>query len=86
MEHLYDEDVTRYSDSFIRVVIDHEYVIRIKSFVTKLIEAKSKESHHKIDSHQEEKRFTTGFLGEAAHQLPAGQSPGVCDCPPVPTA
>ena len=66
MEHSYYEYVTRYSDSFIRVVIDHEYVIRIKSFVTKIIEAKSKESHHKIDSRQEEKRFTTGFLGEAA--------------------
>ena len=66
MEHLYDEDVTRYSRSFIGVVIDHEYVIRIKNFVTKIIEAKSKENHHKIDSLQEEKRFTTGFLGEAA--------------------
>ena len=67
MEHSYDEDVTRYSDFFIRVVIDHEYISRIKNFVTtQIIEAKSKESHHKIDSRQEEKRFTTGFLGEAA--------------------
>ena len=58
--------VTRHSDSFIRVFVDQEYVIRIKSFVKKIIEAKSKETHHKIDSLQEEKRFTTGFLGEAA--------------------
>ena len=66
MERLYDQYVTRYSDSFIRVFVDQEYVIRIKSFVKKIIEAKSKETHHKIDSLQEEKRFTTGFLGEAA--------------------
>ena len=66
MEHLYDQYVTRYSDSFIRVFVDQEYVICIKSFVKKIIEAKSKETHHKIDSLQEEKRFTTGFLGEAA--------------------
>ena len=58
MERLYEEYVTRYSDSFIRVFVDQEYVIRIKSFVKKIIEAKSKETHHKIDSLQEEKRFT----------------------------
>ena len=42
------------------------YVSRIQNFVTELVEAKSKEDHHKIDSNKEVKRFTTGFLGEAA--------------------
>ena len=62
----YDECVTKYSDSFVRVVLDPGYVSRIQNFVTELVEAKSKEDHHKIDSNKEVKRFTTGFLGEAA--------------------
>lgn len=66
MERSYDDYVTRYSDSFTRVVIEPEYISKIKKFVNKIIEAKSKEHHHKIDYHQEEKRFTTGLLGEAA--------------------
>ena len=27
-----------------------------------------------------------GWLKSPSYQLPAGQSPGVCDCPPVPSA
>ena len=66
MKRNYDECVTKYSDSFVRVVLDPGYVSRIQNFVTELVEAKSKEDHHKIDSSKEVKRFTTGFLGEAA--------------------
>ena len=66
MKRNYDECVTKYSDSFVRVVLDPGYVSRIQNFVTELVEAKSKEDHHKIDSNKEVKRFTTGFLGEAA--------------------
>lgn len=66
MKRNYDECVTKYSDSFVRVVLDPGYVSRIQNFVTELVEAKFKEDHHKIDSNKEVKRFTTGFLGEAA--------------------
>lgn len=66
MNRSYVEYVTKYSDTYIRVVLDPEYVTRIQKFVTELVEAKAEEAHHKKDSHQEVKRFTTGFLGEAA--------------------
>lgn len=66
MKRSYDEYVTKHSDNFIRVVLDPAYVTRIQDFVTKLVKAKAEEDHHKSDSRQEVKRFTTGFLGEAA--------------------
>ena len=47
MKRNYDECVTKYSDSFVRVVLDPGYVSRIQNFVTELVEAKSKEDHHK---------------------------------------
>lgn len=50
MKRNYDECVTKYSDSFVRVVLDPGYVSRIQNFVTELVEAKAKEDHHKIDS------------------------------------
>lgn len=50
MKRNYDECVTKYSDSFVRVVLDPGYVSRIQNFVTELVEAKSKEDHHKIES------------------------------------
>lgn len=53
MKRNYDECVTKYSDSFVRVVLDPGYVSRIQNFVTELVEAKSKEDHHKIDSNKE---------------------------------
>lgn len=55
MKRNYDECVTKYSDSFVRVVLDPGYVSRIQNFVTELVEAKSKEDHHKIDSNKEVK-------------------------------
>lgn len=66
MKRKYDEYVTAYSQSFKRVVISPDYVTKIQDFVSTLVRAKARESHHKIDSCQEVKRFTTGFLGEAA--------------------
>lgn len=52
MKRNYDECVTKYSDSFVRVVLDPGYVSRIQNFVTELVEAKAKEDHHKIDSNK----------------------------------
>ncbi len=39
MKRNYDECVTKYSDSFVRVVLDPGYVSRIQNFVTELVEA-----------------------------------------------
>jgi len=66
MKRSYEEYVTKYSDSFVRVGVNPEYVSRINNFVTELIEAKAIEEHHQRDNRSEVKRFTTGFVGEAA--------------------
>ncbi len=62
----YEDYVTKYSDSFQRITIDSDYVSKINSFVADLIKAKAEEEHHQRDPRSEIKRFTTGFLGEAA--------------------
>lgn len=62
----YEEYVVKNANSFIRVSIDPEYVTKIEQFAKKIAEAKSKEIHHKKDSYNEIKRFTTGLMGEAA--------------------
>lgn len=66
MPYSYDDYITKYSDNFLRIKLDSTYVNKISSFVKELVEAKAMEEHHKKDSNQEIKRFTTGFLGEAA--------------------
>ena len=53
-------------DSSVKIVIDDEYSMKIKSFAINLAKAKVDELHHKEDNNQELKRFTTGLLGEAA--------------------
>nr|DAJ95802.1 MAG TPA: hypothetical protein [Caudoviricetes sp.] len=66
MAKSYEDYVVNYSGSFKRILLDLDYVERIENFVTKLVQAKAKEKHHKIDCKNEVKRFTTGLLGEAA--------------------
>lgn len=61
MKRNYDECVTKYSDSFVRVVLDPGYVSRIQNFVTELVEAKSKEDHHKIDLTRKSKDLQLAF-------------------------
>lgn len=62
----YQECVTKYSDSFVRVIISEIVTKRIKQFAEQIVKVKSTETHHKIDNSQELKRFTTGLMGEAA--------------------
>jgi len=66
MIYKYDDYITKYSNNFIEVIIDTDYVKKIYSFVNKIILEKATENHHKSDPYNETKRFTTGFLGEAA--------------------
>ena len=65
-EAQYEEYVSKYSDNFIRIVIDDEYAERIKEFANRIVKKKATEDHHLVDNRQELKRFTTGLMGEAA--------------------
>lgn len=67
MENInYDDYVRKHSSTFIKVILSNNKVEIIKNFVKKIIKAKISESHHLVDSGMEEKRWTTGFLGESA--------------------
>ena len=48
------------------VTLSKERIDEINNFVKEVVAAKSVEKHHKKDNGQEEKRWTTGFCGEAA--------------------
>jgi hypothetical protein len=62
----YDDCVRKYSSTFVKVILSNTKVEIIQNFVKKVIRAKMNESHHIVDSSMEEKRWTTGFLGECA--------------------
>ena len=62
----YDDCVRKYSSTFVRIILSDTKVETIKNFVKKVIQEKMNESHHVVDSGMEEKRWTTGFLGESA--------------------
>ena len=66
MNYSYKDYVAAYSDRFKRVLIEPEYAESVFCFVKDLIAAKAPEEHHQRDNLNETKRFTTGFLGEAA--------------------
>jgi uncharacterized protein YunC (DUF1805 family) len=58
--------VEPYLNNFIKIEVPQEKRERIKQFVNLVIAEKRQEEHHKIDCHNEYKRFYTGTLGEAA--------------------
>ncbi|WP_370847272.1 hypothetical protein [Phascolarctobacterium faecium] len=66
MSYSYNDYVGAFSDSFKRVKVEQDYANRISEFVKELIAAKAVEEHHQRDNLNEIKRFTTGYLGEAA--------------------
>lgn len=66
MNKSYEEYVAKYKKNFTRVFIEQKKNDDITQFVPKLVEAKATEFHHQADPNKEIKRFTTGFLGEAA--------------------
>lgn len=72
MERSYEDYVVKYASRFVSVGIDPDYLQRISDFVKRLVDAKAAEDHHKIDSYSEVKRFTTGFMGEAAMECMLG--------------
>jgi hypothetical protein len=62
----YNDSVRKYSSTFVKIILSNTKIETVKDFVKKVIQAKANENHHVVDSGMEEKRWTTGFLGEAA--------------------
>lgn len=62
----YEEYVEKYQNNFIQIELDTITVDKVKNFVSEVIKIKSSEKHHITDSEMEEKRWTTGYLGECA--------------------
>ncbi len=69
---LYEQYVQPHFSKFLPVEIDQAYFQKIDAFVRELVKKKYAEAHHQCDHHQEVKRFTTGFLGEAAMEKICG--------------
>lgn len=66
MNYSFKDCVSPIIKTALKVDIDKHLQQRIYDFVNELVKSKKKESHHKYDNRQEIKRFSTGFLGEAA--------------------
>lgn len=66
MEYEFEKCISGIMNTAIRVEIEESVVDKIAALVTDLIEQKAKEQHHIVDNRKTAKRFTTGFLGEAA--------------------
>lgn len=66
MDNLYEDLVARHSKHFIPVKIPKDKVERIKLLVQNIKAVKANEGHHIVDDGNEEKRFFTGLMGEAA--------------------
>jgi hypothetical protein len=50
----------------VKVTLNEEDIKKVESFVNRIISKKKSEFHHKIDGHNEFKRWTTGIGGEIA--------------------
>lgn len=66
MDYIFEDCVSGILETAIRVDIETDFLKRISAFVSKITEKKAGEQHHIVDNMRERKRFTTGFLGEAA--------------------
>lgn len=66
MNYSYSEYVRTYLKNYNKIKIDQSVVDRIQRLSVEIVEAKYCERHHLTDNQNEIKRFTTGYLGEAA--------------------
>jgi hypothetical protein len=62
----YDTHVLPYMTRFTKINIEQSKIDLIKELVKNVVKEKAKEYHHVVDGKKEEKRFFTGFIGEAA--------------------
>lgn len=65
-QDLYQQRVSRYADTFIKVVLNPLELKYVVDLANKIIEAKKNETAHKKDGASEEKRFVNGLKGEFA--------------------
>lgn len=65
----FDSKISPYLDNFVKISFTDEELVPLGKFVDKIVEAKLKEDHYKVDSGSLKKRFYTGFLGEMAISL-----------------
>lgn len=66
MDYIFENEISGIIESAPVVEIDETYYSRIIAFVEKITQVKVTEAHHRVDNLKESKRFSTGFLGEAA--------------------
>ena len=66
MDYSFEDCITPIIETAVKIEIEEAFQKRIMAFVEELIKVKKKEDHHKKDNQQEVKRFSTGYLGEAA--------------------
>jgi len=62
----YNEYVVKHFNNYVKITLSNEILQKVDSFITDLIKRKLSEGHHKTDNRNEEKRWTTGMLGECA--------------------
>lgn len=66
MDYIFEDCVSGIIETAAKVEVEKAFIDRITAFVSALTAKKAEEKHHIIDNRKETKRFTTGFLGEAA--------------------
>ena len=71
--YTYETHFEPYVKRFKEIIVPDEKVDRINNLVGNVVKAKASEQHHKVDGNQENKRFYTGFLGEAAVEVLLGR-------------
>lgn len=62
----YYKYVVPYANNKPRIVLSDNKIKAINTLATNIVSAKTFEDHHIVDHFNEQKRFTTGLLGEAA--------------------
>lgn len=66
----YENSVIPFSHNLKRALPTQEEINDMQSLASQVSTAKSSETHHQRDNHQELKRSATGFLGELAMEKP----------------
>lgn len=66
VDFLYEDLVARFAGNFVPVIIRQDMIKDIEDLAKRIVAKKIEEGHHIVDGNSEEKRFTTGLMGEAA--------------------
>ncbi len=66
VDYSFEKCINPIIETAVKVDVEEAFQKRIRSFAEAISEAKAEEEHHKKDHYNEVKRFSTGYLGEAA--------------------